>query len=301
MPGPFLSLVLRDIDILVFCYTYCGCTIEQVRRRFFATHGARSACYARISRLIEAGFLAANRLPSLSGVGSGRMFLRPTAVGRRIVAEALGITPRQLGDPPRSISPLLIAHHLSVGDFRLSVELASKLDGQASLREWLSDDDAHRKPLAVWDEAAGREVPLVPDSIFDLELPNGRLQRMLVEVDRSTVPAGRWRQKLERYLRRAGALDRVEPVLIVCLSSKRQGEIAKWAEEAARAMTADSTIFWLTTINQVSEETVLTYPIWQVVGGPARFAILPSTVAPASATIMLNGKPGGVYDDSVGL
>src|SRR5438270_78631 len=72
-----VSITLRDIKILQFVYAYDTCSIDHLVRRFFdhgdasGSYGPRVACYRRIGRLREAGYLTTYRLPSLTGVGSG--------------------------------------------------------------------------------------------------------------------------------------------------------------------------------------------------------------------------------------
>src|SRR5437868_916361 len=94
-----LLLSERDINILMFIHFYNGCTVEHLRRRFFRTVWGRSACYARIRRLCEAQYLESKRLPSMSGVGSGKAFLTIGALGRSVVSDALSIP---LADVDRS-------------------------------------------------------------------------------------------------------------------------------------------------------------------------------------------------------
>src|SRR5690348_13938339 len=78
-----LALTHRDLAILTMVHQYDGCVIEQIKRRFWPTFGARSACYDRLARLIAANHLHAQRLPSLTGRGSGKVFLTIGPQGRR--------------------------------------------------------------------------------------------------------------------------------------------------------------------------------------------------------------------------
>src|SRR4051794_30256334 len=114
-------LTRRDVDVIVMTHSYAGCTVQQVRRRFFPTAGARSACYARVHRLIKDGYIVGRRLPSQTGVGSGRAFLTAGRSARPIIAAALGIAPPELGRS-RARRPAIIEHHLAICDMRLSVE-----------------------------------------------------------------------------------------------------------------------------------------------------------------------------------
>ena len=82
-------LTARDLEILAMIFHYDGLVVDLVRRRFWPSPGARSACYDRLARLIADGYLQATRLPSLTGVGSGRTFLTIGGRGRRELAAML--------------------------------------------------------------------------------------------------------------------------------------------------------------------------------------------------------------------
>lgn len=288
-----LSLTPRDIDIFIFVHSYGSCTIEHLRRRFFPTPGARSACYARILRLTEARYLSSTRLPSLTGIGSGKSLLTIGPQARPVLAEALGIPRSEIERVTRSMSPFVIAHHLATCDVRLAVELATVNLDQVTLTEWLTDEELHRNPMKVKDPLTQKELPIVPDGAFTLELSDGSSQQFFVEVDRSTVPAGRFKAKLYAYL--VDAQQRAErvPFLIVATTKERQGYIARWANEEASALKADPTIFFLTTLDAVTEQTVLAQPIWQVVGGPSQLAVLPPEITHAASDPVPEGDHHG--------
>lgn len=52
-----LTIVDRDVDMIIMAYLYGGLTPDHVRHRHFPSPGARSACYTRIARLVKAGYL----------------------------------------------------------------------------------------------------------------------------------------------------------------------------------------------------------------------------------------------------
>ena len=70
------TLTNRDLSILAFAYNFGGVTADLIcKRHFQAGPGALRACYRRIARLISQGLLTSTRLPSATGVGSGKAFL----------------------------------------------------------------------------------------------------------------------------------------------------------------------------------------------------------------------------------
>jgi hypothetical protein len=280
LPAAPLLFTARDLALCLMVYTYRGCTVDQLQARFFPTFGARTACYARLARLIEAGYLTRTRLPSRTGVGSGKTFLTLGLAARPLVAEALDLPVHQLERTPRSVSPLMIAHHLALGDVRLAIELAVAPPGDVTLTEWRTDQDLHRAPVTI--PASPTEPPgvLIPDGAFTLELRDGSTQAFYVEMDLSTVPTSRWKTKLQGYLRLAQAATIPAPVLIVVPGPERQRAIVQWAQGAAAAYQGDATIFLVTTQAQISSATVLAQPIWQVAGGPSAWALRPSPPLP---------------------
>ncbi len=278
-----MRMTARDAAVLDMVLRYGGCTVDQIRRRFFRRRGARSACYARLAQLRDAGLLASFRLPSQTGVGSGRAFLTLGRAGCRVLAERLGV---QLGDLRRqqqACAPLFLAHHLAIGDLRLALELASEEQTGLYLQEWIPEHELKRVPLQVAGEARPATVPLVPDGLFTLSRGDGAQQAFLLEMDMGTVAPKRLRAKLRAYFRRPNA--EAFPILFVVPDRVRQAAIAAWAAQEAAQQAADPTVVWLTTRERVDPSTILTVPIWQVVGGPQAMALDGSTAWPDSRVL----------------
>jgi hypothetical protein len=152
----------------------------------------------------------------------------------------------------------------------------------AVLREWIPEHELKRDPPRIVDPLTRHATPVVPDGAFTLELADGRVQSFYLEQDMGTIAPRRMRAKLRLYLTQ-GVLDARMPfVLIVAPTLARKAAIARWAfEEAAwlqreQAVAADATRLFLTTVADLTERTVLTAPIWQVVGGPSALALVPA-------------------------
>src|SRR6266508_101857 len=94
-------------------HNYGGCPVNHIKDRLFGDLKSLRVVYREISDLIEDGWLAARRLPSTSGIGSGKTFLTVTPAGRAVVAQALGLQRSELGRS-RLDSPKLIQHHLAI-------------------------------------------------------------------------------------------------------------------------------------------------------------------------------------------
>src|SRR2546423_1290252 len=116
---PHLFLTNRDLAICEFALAYGGVDIRHIQPKFFPTAGARAACYARIGKLVEAGYLIATRLPSANGVGSGPLFLTVGLKARSLLAKHLGCSVGTLRRATRMHVPQQLYHHLTCCSFRL--------------------------------------------------------------------------------------------------------------------------------------------------------------------------------------
>lgn len=267
---PSLILTNRDLAVLKMVYDFGGCTAEHIRKKFFPTNGARSACYARIAKLVDGEYLTSVRLPSFYGIGSGKAFLTPGPKARPILAEMLGLSRTELGRI-RVDSPLFIQHHLNLCDIRVSVELASEKSPIFNLVEWTGDHELRQTPNKIVDPQTKKIVSFVPDASFVLSLSDGSEQTFLLEMDLSTLSPKRCREKLRCYL--VHGKKHPSPVLFITPDLARRDAMAKWAEEEAEKLKADPTIFWVTTKGQITENTFLNEPIWLIPGGPKELAL----------------------------
>lgn len=273
------ALTQRDLAIIALVYTHGGVSTDAVRRRHFATPGARSACYARIQKLVAAGYLQQHRLPATNGIGSGKAFLTTGPKARPLLAEVLGLSRSELERTTRMRSPLFIHHHLELCTTRLCFELACAQSPTFTLVEWTDETELRRSPIRVKDPAGknGDLLPLIPDGAFTLALGDGTEQHFYLEVDLATLSAKRLRTKLRLYLHHGRTSP--TPVLWVVPSTQRHQQVVRYALEEAGKLKADPTVIWVTTQAHVDETTILTSPIWQVVGGP-NITLLPSTSHP---------------------
>ncbi len=169
-----LSITPRDIQILQLVYSFDRCSREHILRRFWAKNGAsgpgpESACHRRIAKLITSGFLTADRLPSLTGVGSGKSLLGIGPRGRVLLSDVLGLSRSELNRLRQLQSPFAAAHHLAICDVRLFLEQAVGRLSQVELSEWVSERELRTPPITrVRDPQVGlpgRKAPLVLNQV----------------------------------------------------------------------------------------------------------------------------------------
>jgi hypothetical protein len=258
-------------------YDYRGIAASHVQVRFFPTPSGYRPCYSRIQKLIAQRFLRARRLPSVSGIGSGRLFLTLDTNGKQAVAKALGLASRQELARLRIDAPRFIEHHLALCDSRLRFTLAAQQSRLFELLEWTADREV---VIHVTDPDTDTTVGLEPDSTFTLALADGSSQRFCLEQDAGTIPK-RMRSRLRAYLLRAGAEHGV-PVLWVVPDRLRQHWLLHLALDAAAAVSADPTVFWVTTQAALARQDALADAIWHL-PGVATPVCLTQVVAPEAA------------------
>ncbi len=255
----------RDMGIIRLVHEYDGCSVEHIRARFFPGPGSRTPCYRRVSVLLSQGYLASTRLPSLTGKGSGKAFFTIGPKARPLLGQVYGIPLSELARSSRAISPFVVSHHLAICNIRMAFELAAERSVVFSLAAWKGDRELHQNPMRIQDPETQSSIVLVPDSSFTLVLPDGSQQSFLLEMDMGTISPTRMREKLRAYLLREEGLT---PVLFVAPDQSRRKAIEKWATEEAHHLGTDPTVFMTAIKGQLSGHTILTSPVWQVVGGP---------------------------------
>ncbi len=163
MSAQVITLTKRDIATTVMVYLFGGCSTDHVAKRLFPGLKSSRACYRHVAELVNQGYLLTQRLPSLSGVGSGKNFLTLAPKGKPVVAQALGLSVSELSRS-RIDAPRFIEHHLSICDTRVNFELAVERSNLFTLLEWTRDRDVEIKGK----DNQGKEFILTPDGAFTL-------------------------------------------------------------------------------------------------------------------------------------
>lgn len=277
VPDRPLQLTARDLAVLEMVRSYHGCTTEQIHARFWRRGSSPSACYRRIALLVNAGYLAAHRLPALSGVGSGKRFLTLGTLGRGHLARREGTrsTTRPVHE---AVTPLFAEHHLAIGDFRIALELAAGLSTDVQLLDWTTEAKLRGEPLRVEDTShggtKGQVITVVPDGVFTLN-HGSRHQRCLLEMDMGTIAPRRLRLKIRGYL--LVETPYILPVFFVVPGESRAMQLSQMVCAEAKSLSRTPSTFFITTRHRVTPETILFFPIWEQVGVSGRRAIIRSS------------------------
>lgn len=215
-------LTERDRQIVLDCFEHQVLTTEQLRRLYFA--GIRSA-RRRLQALYALRVLDRFRPPWQRGQGSTPHHWVLDEAGAHIIAAEQGIERSQLRW--RHTSTLTIAasptltHRVEVNEFftRLAAEAAA---AHGALSEWYGERTTHQMLAGI----------AKPDGYGVLTLPDRPPIHLLLELDRDTEPAGRLREKANRYTRAVprSALRHANPIILLAVPT------------SARALTASAAV-----------------------------------------------------------
>lgn len=261
-----MRLMQRDVEIIKAVYDYRILKGDQIQELFF---GSQSTASFRLSRLYQHGYLDREFLPTMGGIASSPILYSLGKKGADVLFEKYGISREELRKKVgrRELSPLFLEHILQINQIRIAVTLAAKDEGYF-LESWF--DDALLKldyDHVMIDTSTGmkKNVSIIPDSYFVLEVPQGRAH-FFMELDRGTMTLGRYKQKIQAYRKyiSSGEYQRRYHtkslrVLTVTLNETRLKNLIQKTEEVEGGR-----VFWFTTLDQISNESVLSSPIWNV-------------------------------------
>jgi hypothetical protein len=258
-------------------YEYYGIDVELLRRRFWPAARSPNAYYHRIRRLVVARYLQSKRIPLVSGLIGGTLFLTIGPAARPVLTRLLRVPAQELRRASRAVNPFEVAHRTGIGHVRLSVELAVEQQAGVILTEWRSDVELEKDPLVSTPvgKPSAEAIVNIPDGAFTIDTAKGALTAYL-ELDLSTITRPQvLRRRIRGYLLHRRTLSRARPVLFVTTTQKRLTQLASWCVLEAKTLRQNPTLFLLTTRGRLSEHTVLSAPIWQVAGLTAPRALLP--------------------------
>ena len=256
-----MRLTERDIHILEAVHAYDGMLgFSQIQRLFFT---GKSQTEQRLKLLYQHGYLdrpdrdQRSRMPE--------MIYWLDKKGAEIVGSKNSIPVGEFSwrKQPRWFQ---VEHDLAVNDFRLDMEKVCQIDPDINLETWVSEREfcAHPDKIeyTVKDRTLKRNIR--PDGYFLLSTPQHYF-RYLLEIDRSTEDNPRiLREKIipglayiktkayeERFGHRSGRW------LVVTTGEKRLKNMLRQARRGKA-----KGLFYFTTYDQVSADTMLHTPIW---------------------------------------
>ena len=251
--------------------------LEWHHRTVKAEHRLR-ATNRTLWRMVELGLLRRIELPTYRSLREGPAPYLYTLdrLGAHLVTQELGIPFAAIDYRPRPSEQNLwfMEHTLSIVSYLLTLRQAcAQRQYEVS---WIGESELRRNPERV-KLANGERVSFIPDSYYVLAKA-GAKSHLFLEMDRgtSTIHAYSPLQRRDWTRRMAGYEESLQSglftqrygframrVTVVTSSHARLNNLLA-ATEAAVPGHRDH--FWLTTVEQITPETVLTAPIWAVAG-----------------------------------
>lgn len=262
-PQP-MRLTKRDLDILQAVGEYRVLTTQQLKMLFFPSlHQA----YARLALLYQHGYLERKFLGVYADKMNTPILYLLDKRGAETLAAQRGIE-AGWSKSGTQVSTQFLEHTLAINMVRIAITKACDQQPGFALLEWRGENELK----AAYDRvsiptASGRlkAVSLIPDSYFILNTPQGRAHFCL-ELDRGTMTTKRFATKVlayQAYYQGGGYQRRYGTkslrVLTVTLSSARLENLRRATEQASGKQR-----FWFAILDQLTPETVLTAPVWQV-------------------------------------
>lgn len=286
-PRP-IQLTKRDFQILEAIYACDGIlSLKQIDRLFFSGRGGTWP-RERMRALVVNGYVNVPTAADTHHVPPGEVVYWLGRKGVELVAGLRGETAaafRQHEKLRRRWS--LIAHDLTVNDFRLAVTQATYLFPDLILQRWVPESEFWAQPDPIaYEEPSGRQRTrrVRPDGFFTIRRAAMNQPRaveefaFLLEIDMGTEDNPRFaREKV-----RPGSAYIASPVyrerfgiaygrwLVVTTSKRRLANMKSQTEQAG-----GGELFYFTTFTDISSATVLTKPIWYLADHSEPTSIIP--------------------------
>lgn len=174
------------------------------------------------------------------------------------------------GVPTKTVSSMYIEHTLAINEFRIAVAQACQAHDWQVTR-WLTENELKADYDRVRIRARKSSISLIPDSFFTLVVPEKGTTHFFLELDRGSMELKRFREKVEAYVayyksgmyaQRYGAQGfRV----LTVVDGVGAGRLKNLVEDSAQ-VPGIGRRFWFTHLEDATDETVLTEPIWYVAG-----------------------------------
>jgi len=273
---PAMRLTKRDIEIIKTVYDFRVLRGDQIQSLFF---GSQSTASYRLLRLYQHEYLNRHFLPTLGGLANSPTLYTLDKAGIAVLRRDHGLAPEDFSRnlAKKELSPLFLEHILDINSFRVSVNLAVKDNGY-DIEKWIDDgtlkSDYDRVKIRT-TKGRSKNVSLIPDGYFTLQVPRGK-SNFFLEIDRGTMTNQRFQEKIlayQAYISSGQYQRRYKTkslrVLTVTVGEKRLVNLKKKTEEVQ-----GEKVFWFTTLDQVSSDTVLDTPIWHVAGSKGESVLI---------------------------
>lgn len=262
---PNMRLMERDIEIVEAVYRFRVLKQSQIAALFF---GSREAAQYRLERLYDHKYLERVFVPVALGEGRSPTFYVLDKAGAELLRLERGYDEIKWFDTSRELTREKIAHTTAINDFMVSMAVACNREGFELTWQTENEVKAQYDRVSV-KTSSGKSVdlPILPDSILTIAT-HDRLHRCLLELDRGTMEADRFKNKVRAYVEyyQSGKYEaryhsKTMRVLTI-IATKYSGEKRLMNLKRATEQVGGKRRFWFTTAKEISPESVLYQPIW---------------------------------------
>jgi hypothetical protein len=289
---PTLRLTKRDIQIINACYEYRALTTIQIQKLIFdqGEQVSQQRCQHRLKLLFHHGYLHRDEQPTKLSDGRRPLIYFLDRKGAQLLAGYLSLPVSELDwdlkDTVAGASHLFIDHLLKTNDVRIAITLATQKEN-ATIEQWIDDKTLRSRQMKDYvtlldAKQNERKMAIVPDGYFHLAIGE-RESHHFLETDMCTVvglstKSGRrdWAKKIRSYLAYHESRQFQERyhvssfrVLTVTTGERRLANLKKITEEAG-----GKSRFWFTTFEQLTSDTALSQPIWQIAGREGEYSLV---------------------------
>jgi hypothetical protein len=275
-----MRLTVRDLKTIEAIWQYRVMSQAQIHKLLY-TDLDSSVVKRRLYRLYHNGFVARQFLPVRGGLLHSPILYTLDKRGAELLQKH-GFTVSWKHDNNR-VGSTFLDHALAISDVRIAFAQACAAQ-KVSLLTWHGESQMKHQydRVKISSSPAGepiRDVAVIPDSAFTLQLPRGashKTAHFFLELDRGTMSLKRFKRKVEAYLAYldTGAYTKRYStkslrILTVTENMTRLAHLKRVTEQAG-----GRSRFWFTTRAEIQRQNALSQPLWRVAGRTEASAIL---------------------------
>jgi hypothetical protein len=266
---PSFRLTERDTEIIKAINDCQALLTQQVQTAFF---NSATPTYTRLQKLYHHHYLERHFITQVSAAPAASIIIYTIAqLGAAVLAANFGYSTGDFNFATKQVLDWKTLQHLiDHNTFRIAVLRACRDTPIITLTDWLNERYFRADPDYVHVTPARgnpQNKPLFPDGFMILTSPHGKAN-FFVETDRGTEPLSQVKSQIEIYQEYLTSgryqqkfQSRAVRVLMITNSQTRINNIKKVISQCG-----GGSRYWLTNRDQITPETVLSAPIWEVVG-----------------------------------
>ncbi len=280
---PGLVLQPRDIDVIEAVYRFRMLSQAQIAALYF---GSKATAQYRLEKLYDHQFLERKFLPVSLGEGRSPTLYILDRRGVETLRTERGYDEVKWFGTSKGLSADFLSHTIAMNDVMVLVRLACRAQG-FELEKWQAENEvkADYDRVTVQSQGGKREVvPVVPDSYFTI-VANQRRYPFFLELDRGTMTLARFKNKIRAYLAyyKSGAYEKrygtqsIRVLTVVSTKSQSGGQKRLHNLKAATEEMTKERWFWFATLSELTEENILSYPVWHQATERESKILIPTT------------------------